>query len=394
MAVDLNIPGTNEAVLQSALGAYTEEAITTARKLSGTGIVSINPSIDDKTETYTGQLRWHKPLDAKINTASLTDPTAGDTTDGASEYLQYIKAVRTTGHKHINMREVITQEDGLARFARHLAEIQAQDEHNAILSVLKGVAIAEVVAGAGGPSGSPGLGGQTFENDPTSKRHGFYVDLGANKLIKDASASSQGATRAEQLLQAMGMGFKDYEPEYAYLIASPEVLASLRAANLVNTTVIEDGNVKLETIFNGKLRLIQTRANQSFTANQLTKLNTGAGVDIVGTKTSFIVKPGAIATKSLTLPIPIELGTNADAYKGGGTRTLWYRWGYVLAPAGYDWGGSKVEFATDKAYMQAIEGGTPKDVTALTDGLADVTGVWQRKATSALSLGILPVFHS
>jgi hypothetical protein len=386
------IAGASQYVLQSTIGAYADEAYTNARKLSGTGIVGSNPNIDTSTETFKGQVRWFKPLNPTINTASLTDPANGATTDYSSDFLEYIKTLRTHGAKKVNMQQVVTQQDGLAKVGRDFAETRAQDEHNAILAVLKGVAIAEALNGAATGSGQTGLGGQTFDNDPNDKRYGFYVDLGANKNVVASSSSVQGAARAEGFLQAFGMAYKDYEPEYAYLVCSPETIASLRSANLVDQDRVVDGSVEFNTIFQGKFRLVQTRATQSLQSADLTKLNTGAGVDIVGTKTSFIVLPGAIAMQGLAVPDDVEIQRDGSAYKGGGTTTVWYRWGYVLAPAGYTWNGDAEAFPSDADYMSVMEGTTQKALSAATT-IANAKGVWGRKTTSALNLGILPIFH-
>lgn len=395
MTVKTNLAGATNYVLQEAISAYADEAYTNAKKLSGTGIVGSNSQIDTNTETFIGQIRWEKPLNPTINIASLTDATDGTPTTTAQDYLTYIKTVRTHGASKVNMQQVVTQTDGLAKIGRDFAETRAQDEHNAILSVLKGVALSEVLYGAAAASGATGLGGQTFANDPTDKKYGFYVDLGASKAVVDASASVQGAARAEGFLQAIGKAWKDYEPEYAYLVVSPEVYASLRSANLVDQDSVTEGNVTFSTIFNGKFRLIQTRAAQSFSPAELTKINTGVGVDIVGTKTSFVVLPGAIAMEPLAVPEPTEIYRDARKYKGGGTTDVWYRWGYVACPAGYDWIGATNAFPSDADYMKAVEGGTPTVLTSVASGtLASTTGTFNRKVTSALSLGILPIFHS
>jgi hypothetical protein len=395
MTVKTALSGADNFVLQEALSAYSDEAYTTARKLSGTGIVGSNPLIDTSTETFTGQVRWFKPLNPTINVASLTDATAGTGTTFSSEYVSYIKTVRTHGSTKVNMQQVVTQVDGLAKIGRDFGTTRAQDEHDSILSVLRGVALSEALNGAAAASGSAGLGGQTFDNDPESKRYGFYVDLGAAKPVIDASANVQGAARAEGFLRAFGMAYKDYEPEFAYLVTSPEVVASLRSANLVDSVLVTDGAVTFNTIFQGKFRLIQTRASQGFSSAELTKINTGAGVDIVGTKTSFIVLPGALAMETLAVPEQVEIDRNASSYKGGGSTSIWYRWGYVLHPAGYNWAGLDSVFPSNADYVKVLEGATPKalaDVASVT--LASTTGTWIRKSTSALSLGVLPVFHS
>jgi len=389
-----NLPGADTFALQSAIGAYTDEAYTNAKKLSGTGIVGDNPMIDPNTETFVGQLRWFKPLNPTINVASLTAPADGAKTSWASDYLKYVKSVRTYGAERVNMQQVVAQQDGLAKIARDFAETRAQDEHNAILSVLKGVAIAEALNGAANGSGpAVGLGGQSFANDPKVYNYGFYVDLGAAQPVIPASATAQGAARAEGFLNALGMAYKDYEPEYCYLVTSPAIMASLRSANLVDQDGVVDGNIKFETIFKGKFRLLLTRANQSLSTAELAMINTGAGVDIVGTKTSFIVLPGAIAFKPLAVPDPVEITRNGNAYNGGGVTSIWNRWGYVLAPAGYDWTGPDTAFPNDATYMGVHEGSTFGPLTGVTT-IANARGNWTRKAASALSLGILPVFHA
>ena len=393
MTVKTNTAGADNYVLQSAISALTDEAYTNARKLTGTGIVGGNSDIDTGTETYIGQMRWNKPMNPTINVASLTDATDGTVSTFGQDFLNYIKTVRTYGGKKVNLQHVVTQQDGLQKIGADFAEHRAQDEHDAMLSVLKGVAISEALNGAATGSGTAGLGGQTFENDPTNKKYGFYVDLGASKPVVASSASTQGAARAEGFLNAFGMAYKDYEPDYAYLVVSPETYASLRSANLVDQDRVQDGNISFNTIFQGKFRLIQTRATQSLAAAELTALNTGAGVDIVGTKTSYIILPGAMAMAGLNVEDDVEIDRNASSYKGGGSTVIWNRWGYVLAPAGYNWAGSQEAFPTNANYQGIIEGVTSKQLAAVTT-IGDARGTWERKSASALSLGILPVFHS
>jgi len=394
MPTPVSPAGATNFVLQETLGAYSDEAYTNAKKLSSTAIVSGNPQIDTATETFIGQMRWFKPLNPTINVASLTDSTAGTKTTYGSDYQQYIKTVRTHGYEKINLQQVVTQVDGLAKLGRDFGETHAQDEHNAILSVLKGVAVSEVLNGAATGSGSAGLGGQTFYNDPTDRRYGFYVDLGAAPVIA-ATAAVQGAARAEAFIRAFGMAYKDYEPDYAYLVTSPAIMASLRSANLVDEDRVVDGNVEFSTIFQGKFRLINTRANTALTSAEITKLNIGAGVDITANSfTSFIVLPGALAMESLAIPDDTEIFRNPGAYQGGGTTEVWHRWGYVVAPAGYSWAGPEEAFPSDADYMSVMDGTTKRTVAGMVDAnIANVRGIWQRKAMSALSLGILPIFH-
>jgi hypothetical protein len=77
MTAKTDFAGATTFVLQSTIGAYSDEAYTNARKLSGTGIVGSNPNIDTSTETFIGQVRWFKPLNPVINVASLTSAAVG-----------------------------------------------------------------------------------------------------------------------------------------------------------------------------------------------------------------------------------------------------------------------------------------------------------------------------
>ncbi len=394
MGAVTNIPGTNNMVLQEAIGMWADEAYTNAQKLTGTGLVGANPDIDPNTETFIGQLRWNKTINPVINVGSLTDSADGTYSDYGTGFLRYIKTVRAFGAQKANIAQIVTQVDGLEKFGRDLAEIRQQDESNHILAVLKGVMISEALRGAGSASGSAGLGGQTFDNDPTNGRYGMYVDLGTNKIVADATTAIQGAARAQAFLDALGMAYKDREPPYMYLIVSPAVMASLRSAQLTDEIKVTEGNVVFTTIFGGKFRLIPTRATQSLSSAQLTKLNTGAGVDIVGTIVSFLVTPGALAAADLTVPQDVEIKYDASAHKGTGTTSIWYRWGRVLAPAGYDWAGDQTDFPSDDDCMMVMEASVQKLLTAATNAIPTTTGVWERKFTSALSLGIVPVFHN
>lgn len=277
------------------------------------------------------------------------------------------------------------------------------------MAVLKGVAISECINGCASGQGSAGNGGQTWNNDPADATYGFYVDLGANLLVSptgyEASDNTQlnvayqGAARAEGILEAFGKAFKDYEPEWAYLITSPQVMASFRSANLVDETKVTDGNIDFDTIFSGKFRLISTRASQGLSSGDIDDLNGGPGGNLTANtlKTTFLVLPGAIALEKLSVPIPVEIYRNAASYKGSGTTEIWNRWGYIAHPTGYDWVGSAAKFASNANYYDTNYNGTVQNLDTTSNAsatLANTTGVWNRKSASALTLGILPIFHA
>jgi hypothetical protein len=358
-----------------AISAYSDEAYTTAKKLNSTGIVAADQNINPTGESFIGQFRWYKPLSANVNVASLSSATDGTYTTITTDVADYIKTVRTFGAEQVNLQEVVSRQDGLAKIARDFAEVRAQDEHDALLAVLKGVSLYETTLGDAGGTGNGGI--IAFDTDADASATGFFVDVNALGLHGAAATSSSdarklfdstaiGAARGERLFRSIGAGFKDYEPDYMYLVTSPEQMAEMRAANLVDQTMVTDGNLSFNTIFAGKFRLILTRANQMISAA------TG-DLNAQSTKCTFVIKPGSVAAAGIGLPTPVEVDRNAASYTGGGSTNVWYRWGYVMHPMGYDWAGATTAFATNANYAAAAS--------------------WSRKMDS-LNLGILPIFHS
>jgi len=352
-----------------AISAYADEMYSNAKKLNSTGIVGTDARIDPTGESFIGQMRWYKPLAANINVASLSSANAGTYTDVSTEIADYIKTVRTFGSEQINLQQIVSQQDGLSKIARDFSEVRSQDESDAIVATLKGVAAYEVSRGAG-------LVG--YDTDGDGVTTGNFVDINAAGVFGAAAATSAsdqrklfdataiGAARGQRLFQALGMAFKDYEPDFMYMVTSPEVLAELRAANLVDVTTVTDGNLTFQTVFGGKFRLLLSRVAQG-------DLSASANVNDRSTKTTFICKPGAISFTNIAVPTPVEVDRSAAAYTGGGSTAIWYRYGFVVHPMGYDWAGATNAFATNAAFGTA--------------------GSWARKM-NALNLGILPILHA
>jgi len=351
-----------------AISAYADEAYTTAKRVNTSGIVGTDARIQPNGESFIGQMRWYKPLAANINVASLTSSADGTYTDISTEIADYIKSVRTFGSQQVNLQQVISQQDGLAKIARDFAQVRGDDENDAVMSVMKGVAAYEVGRGAGIVA---------YDTNADGASVGNFVDINALSVFGAAATGTSdarklfdstaiGAARGQRLFQAIGMAFKDHEPDYMYMVTSPEVLAELRAANLVDTTPIMDGNLEFQTVFGGKFRLVLTRASQG-------NLSASANVNDQSTKTTLIVKPGSIAFSGIAVPTPVEVDRNAASYTGGGSTNIWYRYGFVAHPMGYDWAGSTSAFATNAAFATA--------------------GSWSRKM-DALNLGILPILHA
>lgn len=358
-------------VIEEVVRQYAHEAYTTARKIQGSGVVGQRDVINGEVESYIGQFRWFKPLNPVINVASATDATDGDVTSISTDKAKYVKTARTFGGEQVNIAEVITREDGLKKLARDFAHVQHEDEGEALASVLKGVAASEVNRGSVS-------GIVDFDTDADTANTGNFVDLNAEGFFGGAAtgtvdarklfdANGIGAARGERLFQALGMGFKDHEPDFMYMLTDPQTLAELRAANLVEDTKVTDGQLEFSTIFGGKFRLIETR--QKFMPTGLT----AGRLNAQSTKVTFLLKPNALSFANVTVPQPVEMDRNPRAYKGTGTTQIWYRWGYVYHAEGYGWTGGEDAFASNADYAAAAS--------------------WGRKV-SALNLPILPIFHS
>ena len=320
-------------------------------------------------EGFTGQLRWLQEFDATINQVQV----AGTSTDGvvtnmSTDIADYIKCMRAFGADAPRQAIAITNRDGLMDFAERFVISQAKNESAAIENTIKGVINSEIGVGSGIVS---------FTTDADAANTGAFVDINAAGEFGAAAAtnaatertlisSSTGAGAVTNLFKAVGMFWKDYEPDYLYMITSPEMFADLRSKNLVDETTVTEGNIEFTTILNGKFRLIMTRTSMGDYA-------ASSNVNARSVKTTVLVAPGSISFVPMATEVPVEFDRDARAYGGGGRVEVWYRYGFIVHPNGYDWSGPTTAFPPDATLALAAS--------------------WTRKA-KALNLGILPIFHA
>ena len=370
--------------VDQAISAYTQERWTHERRITGTGIVDTNTEIDVTGESRIGQLRFIKEFSPTVNI--LTEGAGeGNLTGISAELMDYIKCARSIGVEQVNIQKMISKVDGISVFSQNLARSQAKDEHEAIMHVIEGVCAAEANPtnhhhSSGNPlTGTDKDGGLlNFDSDPKANDKGFFIDLNAAGSFAGAQAATSGANARKlfdtsknnasgvsRLISAIGVAWQDYEPDYMYLLTSPESMADLRMMNLIDEDRVEEGNINFQTILDGKFRLLRTRS----------KVGSQGGSTIVNqysTKTTVVVAPGALAFEKVPIEMPVEIDRDASAFQGGGKTELWYRYGFVAHPIGYDWAGNTNAFPSNADY---------KANTA-----------WNRKL-SALNLKILPIFH-
>lgn len=376
-----NSPYTMQFLMHRSVGAYAHDAYTNAKKLSGTAIVGASGSINTNVEDYIGQMRWYKTLNPVINTASVSTATDGTPTQVSTAFAKYVKTVRTHGARQVNIQQVLSQEDGLAKIGRDFGETKAQDEHNSVLDVITGVCGYELARGLAGSAVATGGQSLTVPEGANDAAKGFYyfvpdaTDATTPGVLIDTSKS--GGSRATNLFNAVGAAFQDYEDPYYYLMCSPKLMADLRASNLVDDTTVTEGNITFSTIFGGKFRLLMTRAQINKGASNFPALPAASIANgSVPAEVTVVLKPNVIALQALNIPTPVEIDRSAAAYLGGGTTDIWYRWGYVAHPMGYDWDGP------ENAFVPTSGAGAFSD-----------TNSWTRSDANGLNLGILPIVH-
>ena len=364
--------------VDQAISAYTQERWTHERRITGTGIVDTNTEIDVTGESRIGQLRFIKEFSPTVNILTEAN-TQGNTTGISAELMNYIKCARSIGVEQVNIQKMISKVDGISVFSQNLARSQAKDEHEAIMHVIEGVCASEANPAQVHSMGNNKTGGLlNFDSDPKSNTLGFFIDLNAANSFAGATAaasasnarklfdtSKNNASGVSRLISAIGVAWQDYEPDYMYLLTSPESMADLRMMNLIDEDRVEEGNINFQTILDGKFRLLRTRS-------KVASQGASTLVNQYSTKTTVVVAPGALAFEKVPIEMPVEIDRDASAYQGGGNTELWYRYGFVAHPIGYDWAGATNAFPSNADYK--------------------ANNAWTRKL-SALNLKILPIFH-
>src|SRR5210317_396728 len=176
-----------------AISAYADEAYTTEKKLNSTDIVGARDDINADGESFIGQMRWYKPLSANINVPSLSNSADGTYTDISTDIANYVKSVRTFGAQQVNLQEVVSRQDGLAKIARDFAQVRGDDEGTALMNILKGVAASEAALGDAAGAGNGGI--VDFDTDADAADTGFFVDINAAGQFGTAAAGSSDARR-------------------------------------------------------------------------------------------------------------------------------------------------------------------------------------------------------
>ena len=392
------VSGVGTNAIRRAISAYSDQEYTDNVRIAGTALVGSDARISTSDEDYYGTIRWTQTLGAiagqavdRTNAAAnrtainlaTEDSTEGQTTDVSYDSSKYIKTMRTMGAEQYNVTQVLSQApNAIEKVSRDFGITRARDADAALLAMLRGVALEE----------SRGTSGQVIAT-PRSDASGvgFYYETGGsaggNPLVSTGGANNRGAVLGTHLYTAMASGFGDLEPDFMYLLTDVETFQSIRAANLVDDTPIRDGNVDVQTLLSGKIRLIVSQSLSAHNASGQT--NIGSSAD----KTSYLMLPGSLYQHDLSVPNPVAFDQDESVGGGAGEREIWYRWGNIYHPRGYSWEGRTDGFVANSQAIAAANRATAGTaVNALVNTQANAFQAWERKETVG-NLGILPIFH-
>ena len=401
-----------------AISAFADQEYTDAVRIAGTALIGADSRISTNEEDYFGTIRWQQTLGALAydatagsNSRSATninigteDATEGALTDTSYDSSVYIKTVRSHGARNYNTTQVLTQREGaIEKISRDFGVTRARDADEALLAMARGVMQAEVnrrIDGAAAVSVGNRFGQGYTDSTYLNANAGFYYDVNGpqNSAATDNAATrtarlidpaAQGGGAASALWRAAG-AFGDLEPDFFYLVISPETYQDVRAANLLdNQDRISDGNVQLDTLLQGKFRLVVTRSLGRGGFNMAGTAGTGTGQDRAvnagSDRTSILMLPGVLYQHDVSVTNPVAFDNDESVGRGTGDRELWYRWGNVWHPRGYTWTGLTNAFATNPNLNATIGAAAGSNYA---DGVN-----WQRKETPG-NLGILPIFHA
>ena len=364
--------------IDRAISRYAIEAYTDNRGIMGSELVSTNTIIEPNGEGYYGQLRYEKPLgsidftttqtttNTHVNRATETTDE-GLTTDMSTYTERYGKQYYTIGALEYNMTRVVTQRSGIInKIGNDWANRRREVDNIFLNNLLKGIADHE----ANRPTGS-NRGGQSASNIRSDEdNHGFFYDTHDGTNARAFIDTTSNSTVLDRILEGITYAWGDLGDENVpyYILLSPVDLLKVRQANIFdeNGGIVESGFF-FNTALQGRLRFFQTGRTLGGDFSSSMAVNTAS------TKTSFIMRAGAITHVPMRVTNPVAFDNDESRGRGAGNMEIWLRWGQVTHPKGYDYNANPTNWLL------------PADV--------DAAANWSRKANVG-NLYILPVFHS
>ncbi|MGI9548924.1 MAG: hypothetical protein ACR2M7_02955 [Bdellovibrionales bacterium] len=349
--------------LAVAISAYADAARDDAANLVSTAIVGSDARITDAGENYTGTLRWLSYNGGdQANQMSETATTETLNLLGVqTETETYIKNIDAVAAEESSIQSIISKVDGLSYLGRQFGAVRARREDANLRAVIRGISHGLYTAATSGD-----------EADVINKFGYITKDTAGSlaELFKLSDSASPVGVRSDffdNLLNAMSAVSGEFEEPFYYLAVSAATYNVLRKENVFDADRVQDGNLSFNTLLGGKIRLLVT-GNADGVTN---------GFDISATvKTSVLMKAGALAYQGVAVPNPTAIDNNPLAGNGAGKVTIVSRWGNIIHPRGYSFGGT----ASTTAY--------PNNTTLATAGSWVV-----RPLANVNQTGIFPIFH-
>ena len=431
-----------------AISAYGQQAFTDAQQLAGTGIVGgavtlSGAQIVSEREDFYGTIRFDKaPEDVtylgdgqtmtntRVNVATETE-SDGEVSTFEMEQAEYIKTYRTHGAEDFLVTPVLTRRGGaIQKIGEQYGRTRAVDADKQLVAALQGIARSEVLrankigsdnATRTADTGCYGVKAESMANedgaffyDVNTKAAVATANIGGSGTLVGPDSKGKGAAVFENVIDAITYAYSDVDVPFFYLVVDPLTYRDIQVANLLDEDHIPDGNVRLPTALGGMFRIYRTR---TFMGNYAVlggasgpeteaEDNKTQSVNAGSTRTSFLLRPEAVAMVPMGVNRPVEFDRDASTGRGAGKDELWLRWGGITHPYGYSWVGYKGAFARntdipDGEAVSAAYGGKTAAANAdtiATDGSTRRRGLngtynWKR-VESVLSLRALPIFHA
>ena len=356
---DLNF---TEGRYAKAISVYADAARADASLVLSTGVTASDARVSDAGEGFTGVIRWLSYADG----TSAAKPTVDDTgfnSLASANYMTagnyqevYIKNVGVAAARENSIQSLISRVDGLSFLGRQFGAVRARREDASFRSVIQGIgdAIYGTTANLTADADAGVINTFGYRTEYTHSSTSF------TPLFENENTSFNRSSFFDVLLDAMTAVSGEFEEPFYYLIVNPDTFNILRKQNVLDVNPVQDGNLNINTLLGGKIRLIVT-------GNSI-----GAGT-IQTANVSYLLKAGAVHYSNVAVNNPTAIDTNVVTNGGFGDVSIVSRWGNIIHPRGYSW--------------NAAAGAFPADTLLAT------AGSWSTVATNVNQTGIFPIFH-
>ena len=364
-----------------AISVYADGARADEALILSSGVTASDARITDAGENFTGVLRWLTYSDG----GQASKPSASDdlnTPNAITAFMAmgnlsetYIKNVDVVAARENSIQSLISRVDGLSYLGRQFGSVRARREDANFRAVIQGVgdaiygSTADLAADTaatlidGSAAGRDAASGQDPANPYAFGYRTAYTHSSTSftPLFVNENTDNNRSAFFDVLLDAMTAVSGEFEEAFYYLVVSPSTFNILRKQNVLDVNPVQDGNLNINTLLGGKIRLIVT-------GNTL-----GAGTIQSGLNVSYLLKAGAVHYSNVAVNNPVAMDNNPLYNQGFGDVSIVSRWGNIIHPRGYSYAGSANAFPANSTL--------------------NVAASWTRAAQNVNQTGIFPIFH-